>query len=135
MFHVSVGLFYYRSRGNVISWIIYNLTVIMAIKKFIFCHIDSLTTLSDTYATLMKCLLLTLFYEVWLRSIVICLIWIIFGVLHDGHQGQPGLLSSGDDLVGRQEETIAASVSQLKGVGVLDALFIGPVNSDSISLI
>ncbi len=66
---------------------------------------------------------------------LLCLIWIIFGVLHDGHQGQPGLLSSGDDLIGWQEETIAASVSQLKRVGVLDALFIGPVNSDSISFV
>ncbi len=54
-----------------------------------------------------------------------CLIRILPGVLHDGHQGQPGLLSSGDDLIGRQDETIAASVSQLKGVGVLDALVVG----------
>ncbi len=56
-------------------------------------------------------------------------------MLHDGHQGQPGLLSSGDDLIGWQDETIAASVSQLKRVGVLDALVVGPVDSASTGLI
>jgi len=80
--------------------------------------------------------LLTLFYSLQhLSKKYCCLIWVVLGVLHDGHQGQPGLLSSRDDLIGWQDETITTSVSQLKGVGVLDALIISPVNSASTGLV
>ena len=56
-------------------------------------------------------------------------------MIHDGHQGQPRLLGSGQDLVGREDEAIAARVSQLKGVGVLDALVVGPVNGTATGLV
>lgn len=56
-------------------------------------------------------------------------------MLHDGHEGEPRLLSGGDDLVGRQDETIAPSVSQLKSVGVFDALVVGPVDGATAGLI
>lgn len=56
-------------------------------------------------------------------------------VLHDVFQGEPGLGGRGDDLIGRQDETIAAGVSQLKGVGVLDAHVVGPVNAATTGLI
>lgn len=36
---------------------------------------------------------------------------VVSHVLHDGFQPQPGLLCSRDDLVGWQEETVAARVS------------------------
>lgn len=49
-------------------------------------------------------------------------------MVHDGHQSQPRLLCGGDDLIGWQDEAIAAGVPQLKGVGVLDALAVGPVD-------
>lgn len=50
-------------------------------------------------------------------------------VLHDVLQSQPGLRGGGDDLAGWQDETIATSVSQLEGEGVLDAHVIRPVNA------
>lgn len=63
------------------------------------------------------------------------LVWVIQGVIHDGHQGQPGLLGGGDDLIGRQDEAIPSSVPQLKGVGVLDALVVGPVDGAPAGLV
>lgn len=55
----------------------------------------------------------------------------VHGVLHDGLQCQPCLLGRGDDLGSWQQEAIAPSVPELKGVGVLDALVVGPVNGAS----
>ena len=65
---------------------------------------------------------------------------VVLGVLHDDHEGQPCLFSGRDDLVSRQEETTTAigtgmQRSQLKGVGVLDALVIAPVNGVTTSLV
>lgn len=57
------------------------------------------------------------------------------GVIHDGHQSQPSLLGGGHDLIGWQDETIAASVPQLKRVGVLDALVVGPVDGSTAGLV
>lgn len=56
-------------------------------------------------------------------------------MLNEHSKGQPGLLSSWDNLVGWQGETIAASITKLKGVRVLDALVVGPVNGTSTSLV
>ena len=50
-------------------------------------------------------------------------------------QSQPGLGGRGDDLIGWQNETIATSVPQLEGVGVLDAHVIRPVNAAATGLI
>lgn len=50
-------------------------------------------------------------------------------MLHDGLQPQPGLLGSGDDLVGWQEEAIVAGISQLKRERILDAIIVCPVNA------
>lgn len=50
-------------------------------------------------------------------------------MLHDVLQSQPGLRGGGDDLIGWQDETIATSVSQLEGVGVLDAQVVRPVDA------
>ena len=55
----------------------------------------------------------------------------IQGVLHDGPDGQPRLLGRGDDLGGRQQEAVEPGVPELEGEGVLDALFVGPVNGAS----
>lgn len=63
------------------------------------------------------------------------LVGVIQGVLHDGQKRQPCLLSCGDDLRGWQQEAIAPSVPELKSIGVLDALAVGPVNSASTGLI
>lgn len=63
------------------------------------------------------------------------LVGVVLGVLHDGHQSQPSLLGSRKDLISWQDETIATSVSQLKGVGVLDSLVVGPINGTTTSLI
>lgn len=63
------------------------------------------------------------------------LIEVLIGVIHDGHESQPSLPGCGDDLVGWQDEAIATSVPQLEGVGVLDALVVGPVNGSSTSLV
>lgn len=56
-------------------------------------------------------------------------------MVHDGHQGQPGLLSSRDDLIGWQDESVSSCVSQLKGEGVLDALVVGPVDGAAARLV
>ncbi|RXM31571.1 Coatomer subunit gamma-2 [Acipenser ruthenus] len=56
-------------------------------------------------------------------------------MLHDGLNSQPGLLGGRNDLVGRQYKPISTSVTQFKGVGVLDALVIGPVNGATTGLI
>lgn len=56
-------------------------------------------------------------------------------MVHDGHQSQPGLLGGGDDLIGWQDEAVTASVPQLKGVGVLDALIVGPVDGATAGLV
>lgn len=63
------------------------------------------------------------------------LIGVLVGVIHDGHESQPRLLGCGEDLTGWQDEAIATSVPQLKGVGVLDSLIVGPVNGSSTSLV
>lgn len=56
-------------------------------------------------------------------------------MLHDGLQPQPGLLCSGNDLVGWQEETIVPSISQLKSECILDAVIVCPINAAPTSLI
>lgn len=53
---------------------------------------------------------------------------VIPGVLHDDQERQPRLLRGGDDLGGRQQEAIVPGVPELEGVGVLDALVVGPVH-------
>lgn len=63
------------------------------------------------------------------------LVRVVLGVLHDGHESQPRLLSGRDDLIRRKHESVMARVSQLKGVGVLNALVIGPVCGDATRLI
>lgn len=52
-------------------------------------------------------------------------------MVHDGLKRQPCLLGRGDDLGGRQQEAVAPGVAELKGVGVLDALVVGPVDGTS----
>lgn len=63
------------------------------------------------------------------------LVGVVLGMLHDGHQSQPSLLGSRKDLISWQDETIVTGVSQLKGVGVLDAVVVGPINGTTTSLI
>lgn len=63
------------------------------------------------------------------------LVQVFGGVVHDGHHSQPGLLGSGDDLFGWQDEAVATGVSQLEGVGVLDARVIGPVHGAAAGLV
>lgn len=63
------------------------------------------------------------------------LVGVVEGVIHDGHHGQPRLPGSGDDLISRQDEAVVASVPQLEGVGVLDALVVGPVDSGATGLV
>lgn len=63
------------------------------------------------------------------------LVKVIPHMLHDGLQPQPGLLSSGDDLVGWQEEAIVPSISQLKRERILDAIIIRPVDAAPAGLI
>lgn len=63
------------------------------------------------------------------------LVEVLDGVIHDGHQSQPSLAGGGDDLIGWQDETETAGVPQLKGVGVLDSLVVGPVNGATASLV
>lgn len=65
----------------------------------------------------------------------IFLVWVLEGVIHDGHQRQPSLPGSGDDLIGRQDEAVPTRVPQLKGVGILDALVVGPVNGATAGLV
>lgn len=63
------------------------------------------------------------------------LVWVLEGVIHDGHESQPGLLGSRDDLPGRQGKAIESGVPQLKGVRVLDTLVVGPVNGAATGLV
>ena len=63
------------------------------------------------------------------------LVGVLVGVIHDGHQSQPSLLGGGQDLVGWEDEAVAAGVSQLKGVRVLDALVVGPVDGTATGLV
>ena len=56
-------------------------------------------------------------------------------ILHDVFQGQPRFTGGGDDLIGWQDETIASSVPQLKGKGVLDAQVVRPVDAAATGLI
>lgn len=56
-------------------------------------------------------------------------------MLHDDHQAQPGLLGSRDDLAGRKHEAVAACVPQLKRERIFNALFIGPVDGSTTSLV
>ena len=63
------------------------------------------------------------------------LVGVLAGVIHDGHQSQPSLLGGGQDLVGWEDEAVAAGVSQLKGVRVLDALVVGPVDGTATGLV
>lgn len=63
------------------------------------------------------------------------LVEVVPHVLHDGLQAQPGLLCSGDDLVGWQEEAIVPSISQLKRECILDTIVICPVNTAPASWI
>lgn len=69
------------------------------------------------------------------RSHTHTLVGVLEGVIHDGHQSQPSLGGSGDDLIGWQDEAVTASVPQLEGVGVLDALVVGPVDGATTSLV
>ncbi|KAK0144910.1 BLOC-1-related complex subunit 5 [Merluccius polli] len=59
----------------------------------------------------------------------------IADVLHDVLEGQPGLRSRGDDLIGWQEEAIATGVPQLEGVGVFDACVVRPVDAAATGLV
>lgn len=63
------------------------------------------------------------------------LVGVLEGVIHDSHQSQPSLPGGGDDLIGWQDEAVTAGVPQLEGVGVLDALVVGPVNGATASLV
>lgn len=63
------------------------------------------------------------------------LVGVIMSVIHDSHQSQPSLLSSGENLIGWQDEAVTAGVPQLEGVGVLDSLVVGPVNGATASLV
>lgn len=63
------------------------------------------------------------------------LVRVVLGVIHDGHQGEPGLLSGRNDLIGWQDESVSSGVSQLKGEGVLDALVVGPVDGSAARLV
>lgn len=74
-------------------------------------------------------------WELWVSEGVVALVRVLEGVTHDCHQSQPSLLCGGNNLLSRQQETVEAGVSQLKGVWVLDALLIGPVNSISTCLV
>lgn len=56
---------------------------------------------------------------------------VLQSVVHDGLERQPRLLGRGDDLGGGQQEAVAPGVAELEGVGVLDALVVGPVNGAS----
>lgn len=56
-------------------------------------------------------------------------------VLHDVFQSQPGLRGGGDNLIGRQDESIAAGVPQLEGKGIFDTSIVGPVDAAATGLI
>lgn len=57
----------------------------------------------------------------------ICLVEVLLHVGSDVLHSQHGLLTSGLDLGLREQETIATSVTELKGVGILNTQVIGPV--------
>lgn len=71
----------------------------------------------------------------WRQSGAPHLVEVVPHMLHDGLQPQPGLLCSGDDLVGWQEEAIVPGISQLKRECILDAIIIRPVNAAPASWI
>lgn len=75
--------------------------------------------------------------ERWRSSLcsAYALVGVLVGVIHDGHQGQPGLLGGGEDLIGWQGEAVTSGVPQLKRVGVLDALVVGPVDGAAAGLV
>lgn len=60
---------------------------------------------------------------------------VVSHVLDDGFQAQPRLLRRGDNLAGRQEEAVAAGVSQLKSEGVFNAIIVAPVYAASTGLV
>ena len=59
----------------------------------------------------------------------------VIDVLDEVLEGKPRLGGGGDNLIGWQDETIASSVPQLEGVGVLDTQVVGPVNAATTGLI
>ncbi len=59
----------------------------------------------------------------------------VSNILQNVFQSQPGLGGSGDDLIGRQDETIATGVPQLEGKGVLNACVVSPVDAAATGLI
>lgn len=59
----------------------------------------------------------------------------ITDVLHDVFQSEPGLGGGGDDLIGRQDESVAAGVPQLEGKGIFDANIVGPIDAAATGLI
>lgn len=63
------------------------------------------------------------------------LIEIVTGVINKNSKSQPGLLSSGNDLVSWKSKSIATSVTKLKCIGVLDTLVVGPVNGSTTGLV
>lgn len=63
------------------------------------------------------------------------LVEVVPHMFHDGLHPQPGLLCSGDDLVGWQKEAIVPSISQLKSKCILDAIIICPVSAAPASWI
>lgn len=63
------------------------------------------------------------------------LIRVVTDVFHNMLQSQPGFGGGGEDLIGWQDETIAASISQLEGKGVLNTQVVGPVNAATTGLV
>lgn len=60
---------------------------------------------------------------------------VVTNVLHHVLQSQPGLGGRGDDLIGWEDEAVAAGVPELEGEGVLDAEVVGPVDAAAAGLI
>ncbi len=58
---------------------------------------------------------------------------VITNIFHNVSESIPRLPCSGNDLVGRQEESIFTSVTQLKSKGVFDATLVSPVNTSTTS--
>ncbi len=58
---------------------------------------------------------------------------VITNILHNVSESIPRLSCSGNDLVGRQEESIFTSVTQLKSKGIFDATLVSPVNTCTTS--
>lgn len=63
------------------------------------------------------------------------LVKVLGSVVHDGHEGQPCLPGSGDDLAGGQHEAVASRVAELKGERVLDPLIVRPVDGSATGLV